>query len=159
VKFISKKTAFTLAEICVAASILLALLSVSLISGTSAAGKLADGRADFHVAAEVDMTARWLEGVIARSLLLKRDFTLVVGNFIPSSRLKVKWKDTSETEERAADGISFRAPVANFQYSSRFQTFTPAIGMMVYYGEGKFDETDWSISVSGYGLVRAYRRP
>lgn len=158
-KYINKKSAFTLAELLIAIPVILALLSVSFATGTSLIGRLTDPHADFRVAMEVDLASEWLNSIIKRALTSNRDFTLTVGSRAPSSRLKIKWKDTNENEEWVANNISFGATLPRYNYSNRFQTLTPAVTMRVCYGDGKYDYTDWSISISGYGLVKTHLKP
>jgi hypothetical protein len=104
---------------------------------------------------EIDMTVDWLESVMRRAMQSKADFTLRIFNESGAARLKVMWKNTDEFDEWRARGVRYESSSANFAYSARFQTFSPAVTFLVRYSDGKNEFTGRIITISGYGLIRS----
>jgi len=156
----NKRRAFSLMELIVSISILLIIIGMTFL-GWPALMRLFDTRSDLVVAGEVNDTVAWLQSAIMRSLGTGNDFTLTVENQEPRDFLEIKWKTSGQQEKWSSNRITFRSlnyDNRNSTYTSGFQKLTPAITIQVHYGDGKKDRTNWRISISAYGYVRAYRQ-
>ena len=156
----NKRRAFSLMELIVSISILLIIIGMTFL-GWPALMRLFDTRSDLVVAGEVNDTVAWLQSAIMRSLGTGNDFTLTVENQEPRDFLEIKWKTSGKQEKWSSNRITFRSlnyDNRNSTYTSGFQKLTPAITIQVHYGDGKKDRTNWRISISAYGYVRAYRQ-
>jgi hypothetical protein len=126
--------------------------------------RFTDPRSDLAVSSEVNDAAEWLRSAITRSLWTGSDFVLTVSNENAGHWLRIRWNtpDTSRpAEEWSSERIAFKAHSsgkAEHFYSSKFQTLSPALSIEVYHGDARQDRTDWLISISGYGFLRAYRQ-
>lgn len=148
-------------ELMVVIALFAFVISTALITGTSMMKRYSDKRADFRVEGEVEDAAAWLRSVITRALWNKSDFTLMVSADGAESLMSVKWKTTGERESWHAENVAFKtagnATGVFSNYSSRYQTLTPAISIVVYYNDDRRTRAGWAISASGYGYVRVYR--
>ena len=157
----NKKRAYTLIELLVATAILFVIIGMTYNLGLPALRRLIDPRSDIMVAGEVNDTVAWLQSAIIRSLGTANDFTLTVENQEPKDFLAIKWKTSGKLEKWSSNRIAFRSlnyDSKNSTYTSGFQKLSPALTIQVHYGDGKKDKTDWRISISAYGYVRAYRQ-
>jgi hypothetical protein len=123
--------------------------------------RYSDKRADLRVESEVGEAAAWMRSVITRALWNKSDFTLMVSANDPETRMSVKWKTTGEQESWNAENVAFKtagnATGVFSNYNHKYQTFTPALRVIVYYKDDRKTCAGWIISASAYGFVRAYR--
>jgi len=157
----NKGRAFSLTELLVSVSILSSIIGMTYINVWPALRKLIDPRSDIVVAGEVNDAVAWLQSAIMRSLGTGNDFTLTVENQEPKDFIEIKWKTSGKSEQWSSSRIAFRSlnyDNRNAAYTSGFQKLTPAITIQVHYGDDKKDRTDWRISISAYGYVRAYRQ-
>ena len=157
----NKKCAYTLIELLVSISILFVIIGMTYNLGLPALRRLADPRSDVVVAGEVNDTVAWLQSAIMRSLGTGNDFTLTVENQEPTDFLAIKWRTSGKLEKWSSNRIAFKSinyDSRNSTYTSGFQKLSPAITIVVHYGDDKRDRTGWRISISAYGYVRAYRQ-
>ena len=160
-RYPNKKRAFTLIELVIALFIMSVVFAMSYSFVWPTLKKLTDPRYELVVAGEVNDTAVWLQSAIMRSLGTGNDFTLTVENQEPKDFLEIKWKASGKSEKWSSNRITFRSlnyDSKNCTYTSGFQKLTPAITIQVHYGDGKKERTNWRISISAYGYVRAYRQ-
>jgi hypothetical protein len=151
-----------LIEVIVTMSILLSVTAFLTINAVSALEKYSDPRSEYRVAMEVKFTTNWIESILRRSLVSLSDVRFTVPYSTPSPNIKILWLVSSHSEERVSDVIEFRSVSSSIHtYNHSAQTLSPALLLHVYVkdesGNGRM--TDWRISVSGYGFVRAYREP
>ena len=157
----NKRRAFSLIELLVSVSILFVVFGMTYSFGWPVLRSLLDPRSELVVAGEVNDAVAWLQSAIMRSLGTGNDFTLTVEIEEPEDFLEIRWKTSGMFEKWSSNRITFRslnADSRNSAYTSGFQKLTPAVTIQVHYGDGKKDRTDWRISISAYGYVRAYRR-
>ncbi|MDR1916506.1 MAG: hypothetical protein LBQ58_08035 [Synergistaceae bacterium] len=155
------KRAFTLAEVSIALSLLMALTAFLTITGASAVNKYGDPHSEYRIALEVQTAAGWIENMLKRALIFRQDVKLIVPSNVPSSNLRFLWTLSNHSVKFSSENIEFRSvsAISTHAYSNSFQTLTPALTLCVFKKgvDGIRKITDWRISVSAYGLVRAYQ--
>lgn len=122
-----------------------------------------DPYSPYYVEREVRDTAEWMQGMMRRALVEQRDFVFELYGSKPNPRIRAKWTNPSETTEWRSDRIAYRVKRTGsvtpeqFHYSHRYQTMSPAFEFMVFAqtpAGNTTKQTEWSIVVSLYGLVR-----
>jgi prepilin-type N-terminal cleavage/methylation domain-containing protein len=169
VKITDKRAAFTLTELVIATAVLAVLASLSFFTAAPTIRKYLDSRSGFRVARETELAAEWLESVVQRGLISRSDFTISVSRGESDAALRASWANGRETDEWVSDSVMLKfkpgleddtngaAARDEFNFSHRFQTFTPAFTLSVFHKNGKKEWTGWRISVSAFGFVRAFR--
>lgn len=154
----SRSRAFTLAELLISITLigLLAVPSISLSEKFISA--YADPYSDFHVKREAEATRRWIQNIINRSLISRRDCVLQVPNAGLARHLRAMWKEGTDEETWQLERTALRERGGSgprHTYSSRFQTMSPGFTLEVYRLDesGAARATTLTITVSVYGLV------
>jgi prepilin-type N-terminal cleavage/methylation domain-containing protein len=152
-----------LVELLITLAVIGIISSFAFVTGASVIKDLKDPRGDFHLRGEAKLAAEWLESMIQRSLTYRSDCTIFVSNVKPVQNITTTWKTGGKKETWTSNGVAFMGSgdSYNFTYSHAFQTLTPAVTISIYAWDDKknrFTITDWRITVSAYGHVKAYRK-
>ncbi len=164
VRRVTPHPAFLLAELLIGLTIFTVLSAAALVSCTDILERYLDKRSNINIEREVNELSHWLTGVLHRSVMNRRDFTITASESSPTRIIQVKWKNISGWEEWKGDDCAVRSNslsghANSFVYKHTTQTLTPGFELIFYVKNGsRWVMTDWRISVSPYGYVRAYRR-
>lgn len=156
------RRAFSLPEMLAVCAIISILASPVLVSAATLIRKYSDPLSEYNIERSVEDTVAWLNSIIERSLLEKRDFIIEINPQKTSRTLKAKFTGPTETVEHKSRNLAYRingglnAP-QNYHHSHLYQTMSPAFELTVFAwseADDLYTNTDRSIIVSVYGLVR-----
>jgi prepilin-type N-terminal cleavage/methylation domain-containing protein len=155
------RNGFTLIELVIAMSLMSSLAAFTIVNGASILEKYSNPRSEYRIAIEVERASEWIEGVLKNSLDSYCDVRFTFPYENPAPNINIFWLVSSRSEEWASKSIEFMTRVSPgiHTYSHSSQTLTPALVLYIHTRDerGNSRMTDWRISISGYGFVRAYR--
>jgi hypothetical protein len=117
----------------------------------------------YYIEREATDTVEWLQAQMRRALIERRDFVFELLYEKPDPLIRAKWVNPSETTEWRSERAAYRvkrtgsAAPKQFHYSHSYQTMSPAFELEISAqtpGGSQTIQTEWSIVVSLYGLVR-----
>jgi hypothetical protein len=159
-----KRRAFTLVEILLVCAL---LAGPAVVFSARLTERFANPYSSYYIEREVMDTAEWLQTMMRRALIERRDFILELEYDKPDPLILARLTNPTEVTEWRSERVAYRtqrtgsAVQTHFRYSHGYQTMSPGFELEIHAqtpGGGHTIQTEWSIVVSPYGLVRLSRQ-